>query len=1052
MKEIGKISALIVAGMLVGLGFPAMAFVKAPVEETDNESDLEILDLMNPDLEKLDPMSPDLEELDHFKCYSTLGKRFINETVDLEDQFGSDQDVQVLYRTDFCNPVEKTHNGSVTPIKNPDAHLAKYLIKAPQAPDRQVTVSNQFGSNQPLNVSQPHALLVPTQNLSRPEPKGLDHFKCYEVFGQPVHATVDLRDQFHLEENVSVLYPIFLCNPVVKVHANILTPVLNPDAHLVCYVIKGAPLPYKLMRIRNQFGIEYLRLRYAQEICVPSEKEAEEDEKLDHFKCYSAFGERFINETVYLQDQFGFNQDVQVLHPIDFCNPVEKTHNGDVTPIKNPDAHLTKYMIKAPQAPYRQATVSNQFGSNQPLNVSQPYALLVPTQKDLSRPEPKGLDHFMCYKVFGQPVHATVDLRDQFHLEENVSVLYPFALCNPVIKVHADIKTPVLNPDSHLVCYVIGSPYYGEVSIRNQFGTDKLRLTSAREICVPSEKDVKKGEKLDHFKCYLTYGMPSYDSVLLRDQFGEAGALVLYPRLFCNPVEKLHDGNVTPIQDPDAHLKMYMMYTYEKSPTRQVEISNQFGEEQELDVGRPYFLAVPTQKHPHQPPEGLDHFKCYIVSGQSTYAYVGLLDQFKNDPGVLVYSPFLLCNPVQKTHKEEVTSVEHPKDHLVCYRISQRPYYGYVSTTDQFGNETLRVRQSYMLCVPSVKKVPPPSHPFIQELCGQPVSGFNGGNVLPGDPGTGLFRDNPDATWPEGRPRRPCGKFVPVDGPDITLTLSGADRFRVAYRLASDPVPPLGTAPGIPTKWNLLEWNGFECIRDPGTELETDGSPQEWMDASDYLEAKNGLLTGCGNGHVRWAVWDTILGAGDPNGHYVLWVEWDDGALHKEPFEHHLQLDNSLPIINKLELRLQDGVTVVYPCGGAPPGEHVLKVYADFEDDPAPLPDGYYWRYKLRIRGGIPPASHSYGWHHYYDGTPEVANTDETGTTPDDTLVFLREIDLNDLGVSFTNLTGPCCFVLDLWVGDSSIRHNFNSVLAWPAGYGSPFLDNKFLTFAAGPP
>ena len=139
----------------------------------------------------------------------------------------------------------------------------------------------------------------------------------------------------------------------------------------------------------------------------------------------------------------------------------------------------------------------------------------------------------------------------------------------------------------------------------------------------------KPGEGLDHFKCYITSGTkPMSVSVKLSDQFGSSEARVLEATRFCNAVEKhrtLTPGKVelTPIRNPDHHLKFYRIETSEPAPTRIVRVENQFGKDQILEVTKPLFLAVPAQKlipHEHQPPRGLDHFKCYQVNGKETSA------------------------------------------------------------------------------------------------------------------------------------------------------------------------------------------------------------------------------------------------------------------------------------------------------------------------------------------------------------------------------------------------------------------------------------------------
>jgi hypothetical protein len=226
------------------------------------------------------------------------------------------------------------------------------------------------------------------------------------------------------------------------------------------------------------------------------------------------------------------------------------------------------------------------------------------------------------------------------------------------------------------------------------------------------------------------------------------------------------------------------------------------------------------------------------------------------------------------------------------------------------------------------------------------------------------------------------------------------------------------------------------------------------MDASDYLGAKDGTMTGCANSGLRLGVWDTnnhlSLGPPDKNGHYVLWLEWEDGGgtLHREPYDHHLQLDNKLPTVapypDGLQVRLPGGGAIVPACGEAPPGTSNFEVWGQFDDL-------YYWNFVLNVRGGLPPASASFGPHNYYDptdGTAGIKNTDDTGTNPNGTTVHLRNIDLSAaLGPAFKD----CCYVLDLWVRDAAIRHSFNGRVANDNSGASAWQAHAFVTFAAGP-
>ncbi len=218
---------------------------------------------------------------------------------------------------------------------------------------------------------------------------------------------------------------------------------------------------------------------------------------------------------------------------------------------------------------------------------------------------------------------------------------------------------------------------------------------------------------LDHFKCYWTGGMPLGEEVQLEDQFHEFGinATVGEPYLFGNPAEKMHDDVTTPISDPDNHFTWYNIYYKEEPQTWEVTVKNQFGPNQLLIVGGPLYLAVPTQKGDHDPPECLDHFLVYYVLSWENVPeeeQVLLVDQFNWPEGQMVWrgAPEYFANPVQKTHDGKVTGIENPDDHLVCYRIDSGLFDTEVSVVNQFGPQLLNVYQSGdydILAVPSVK-------------------------------------------------------------------------------------------------------------------------------------------------------------------------------------------------------------------------------------------------------------------------------------------------------------------------------------------------------------
>lgn len=214
--------------------------------------------------------------------------------------------------------------------------------------------------------------------------------------------------------------------------------------------------------------------------------------------------------------------------------------------------------------------------------------------------------------------------------------------------------------------------------------------------------------RLDHFKCYTAPGTSPNALIGVQDQFDATArdARVGRPFLFCNPVEKTARSAtgapvVTPIDNPDAHLRLYALAT-QPVPTGGVVVSNQFGEDVLSLTGRGVVLAVPTQKLPHEPPENVDHFKCYGVEGDAVDQRVELVDQFTRERA-RVLRPFLFCNPTLKRHADQVTPVENPQAHLTCYRISAGPFPTTVETRNQIGAETFRTERAHSLCVPTEK-------------------------------------------------------------------------------------------------------------------------------------------------------------------------------------------------------------------------------------------------------------------------------------------------------------------------------------------------------------
>jgi hypothetical protein len=223
---------------------------------------------------------------------------------------------------------------------------------------------------------------------------------------------------------------------------------------------------------------------------------------------------------------------------------------------------------------------------------------------------------------------------------------------------------------------------------------------------------------LDHIECYRTAGPAPNETVLLKDQFVVPGIppalpfVVLNPVRFCNPVAKMDAaGVITPITNRDGHLELYLTGPTALKPSWKVVVKNQFGR-QTLRAFSPEILAVPTAKNDQPPPapDSLDHFQCYRAYGPSLstslkQTTVKLSDQFHPVVAetVTLQRPIAFCNPVEKTHGGDVTPINHPADHLVCYTFQPTPFAGGVSTRNQFGGGSLPLAGADILCVPSQK-------------------------------------------------------------------------------------------------------------------------------------------------------------------------------------------------------------------------------------------------------------------------------------------------------------------------------------------------------------
>jgi hypothetical protein len=211
--------------------------------------------------------------------------------------------------------------------------------------------------------------------------------------------------------------------------------------------------------------------------------------RTDHFLCYRVEPtSKLTPQGVLLRDQFGTRKAV-AYSLISLCNPARK----NATPVRNARAHLACYRLRSSQ-PFspRRVAVTNQLDRNDPLAVSAPERLCLPSGKSLNPglvpPLAKGLEHFQCYPVKplkGVTPHS-VKLRDEFG-SFPARTLAPLELCNPVSKN----RSRVVNARDHLVCYGLTPNVRFKrrrVAINNQFGKATLVASATETLCVPSLK------------------------------------------------------------------------------------------------------------------------------------------------------------------------------------------------------------------------------------------------------------------------------------------------------------------------------------------------------------------------------------------------------------------------------------------------------------------------------------------------------------------------------------------------------------------------------------
>ncbi|MGH7731092.1 MAG: DUF7450 family protein [Candidatus Eiseniibacteriota bacterium] len=214
------------------------------------------------------------------------------------------------------------------------------------------------------------------------------------------------------------------------------------------------------------------------------------------------------------------------------------------------------------------------------------------------------------YKVYFQNPPFTiapipVGLADQFGpFTHDVHVMELFA--NPVEKTVGPPPVQTYPINDSLLHYswwrITPQPFFATVAVTNQFGDQTLNVHDAAYLLNPAIKNPVTGQQpptKNHYKCYFCDGVTIDRPVTLVDQFDRWDANVLFPRFFCNPVEKrldaAHGGQVYPIVDGRQH---YVCYEYQPpDPTPfEATMTDQFVDRLGLSLHPSRLLCVPTDK------------------------------------------------------------------------------------------------------------------------------------------------------------------------------------------------------------------------------------------------------------------------------------------------------------------------------------------------------------------------------------------------------------------------------------------------------------------------
>lgn len=105
--------------------------------------------------------------LDHFLVYRAGGGEDLQIDISLNDEFGDDSAVEVRLPILYGIPCRKTHDGTVTEIKDPERYLVFYMLFGSEVDDYgTIQIDNQFGLQELPGDGGASLVAVPSEQLS----------------------------------------------------------------------------------------------------------------------------------------------------------------------------------------------------------------------------------------------------------------------------------------------------------------------------------------------------------------------------------------------------------------------------------------------------------------------------------------------------------------------------------------------------------------------------------------------------------------------------------------------------------------------------------------------------------------------------------------------------------------------------------------------------------------------------------------------------------------------------------------------------------------------